>query len=126
MKYLPTAICVSLGMVIGAFLPSCTSQEIANFQTVAKPIADAAIQAESDRLGLPPGTATVLNAAKSSLFGAAAQAWASQPAKQGATTTAVGNAIAAKLPASTGPDVAKALEQAAQSIAVPAKPSTNP
>lgn len=107
-------------------LAGCTSDQLATFQSVAKPIADAAIQAESDRLGLPPGTATVLNAAKSSLFGAAVQAWAQQPAKAGANSPAVGNAIQAKLPASTGPDTAKLLTQAAQSIAVPAKPATSP
>ncbi len=103
-------------LILALFLTACTSTQLTQFGAAAKPIADAAVKAESDRLGLPPGTADVLNAAKSSLFGMAVQARALQEAKQGANSPKVGAKVQAQLPASTGPDVAVALEQAAQSI----------
>jgi hypothetical protein len=112
---------IALGLGGCITMNGCSSVQFSSFATAAKPIADAAILAEASRLGLPPSATPVLIAAKDSLFGAAAQAWASQPAQNGATTPKVGQAIAAKIPVMlTTPQEAALLQRAAESI--PVKP----
>lgn len=92
-------------------LASCSSLTPSQ-QSAAQGLATIAIQAAAAKYGVSPTETQAITTASNSLFGMAAQAQASQPVAQGASNVAIGNAVAAQVPAGT-PDQTAALLQAA-------------
>lgn len=108
----------SLALLLTLALYSCaTTEQATAFGQKAKPFADVATGIVAAYFGLPPGSATVINATRDNLWGMAVKKFAQQPAAQGAVTPDLGAKLAAALPQSaTDNGQALILQTAAQSF----------
>lgn len=112
MKFIAIILAASI-----ALLPACQNGQITPQGAAVLNIAEAAIVAAAASKGVPPSSSTAIITALNSIWGAYAQAQAGQPVAQGASTVAIGQAIASNIPAATPASQLPALLQAAaQSI----------
>lgn len=109
------------------FAASCSTTQKAQFETAAKPIVLAAVAGYAQTYGVPPVlTTAIASPIYDDIWGIIAQVRAGQPAAQGAANPAVGNAVAAALPANATAGTKLALLTAAANQVATALPATSP
>lgn len=106
-----------LSVLVALVLPACTTAQLQQAQTIAKPIELAALSAAGAYFGVPPTDTQAAITAFGALWGAVQQVRAGQPAAQGTTIPAVGTAITNAIPSGTSTaQTIAALTVAANSI----------
>lgn len=102
-----------------------SNPKVQQIETIAKPLAIAAVNIAATSLGVPPGATAAAEAAFAELWGGYAQVQALQPPSQGTNPASVGALLDQALAGLSTADKAAVLAKAANLVKLPANPSAS-